>query len=105
MYLSILLHADHKLFFFCFLKHSQTGYTPLLTACHNANVAAVEVLVTHNWVDTALCDENNQGALHLAAMHDSSSIVELLLEKGCPSDTQDSKVSSTSLWVLRKHTK
>ena len=104
MYHSILLHADHKLFFFAF-SNTQTGYTPLLTACHNANVAAVEVLVTHDRVDTALLDENNQGALHLAAMYDSSSIVELLLEKGCPSDTQDSKVISTSLWVLRKHTK
>ena len=68
-------------------------------------MAAVEVLVTHDRVNTALRDENNQGVLHLAAMHDSSSIVELLLEKGCPSDTQDSEVISTSVWMLREYTK
>ena len=68
-------------------------------------MAAVEVLVTHDQADTALCDDNNQGALHLAAMHDSSSIVELLLDKGCPSDTQDSEVISTSVWMLREYTK
>ena len=60
-------------------------------------MAAVEVLVTHDRVDTALCDENNQGALHLAAMHDSSAIVELLLKKGYPTDTQDSEVISARL--------
>ena len=81
---------------------TQTGYTPLLTACHNANVAAVEVLVTHDRVDTALRDDNNQGALHLAAMHDSSSIVELLLKKGFSSDTQDSEVISTSVCKCTK---
>ena len=68
-------------------------------------MAAVEVLVTRDRVNTALRDENNQGVLHLAAMHDSSSIVELLLEKGCPSDTQDSEVISTSVWTLREYTK
>ena len=96
------LNADH---IFLTFSNTQTGYTPLLTACHNANVAAVEVLVTHDQVDTTLCDDNNQGALHLAAMHDSSSIVELLLDKGCPSDTQDSEVISTSVWMLREYTK
>ena len=102
MYQSKLLNADHIFFTF---SNTQTGYTPLLTACHNANVAAVEVLVTHDRVDTTLRDDNNQGALHLAAMHDSSSIVELLLDKGCPSDTQDSEVISTSVWTLREYTK
>ena len=94
MYQSKLLNADHINFLKTF-SNTQTGYTPLLTACHNANVAAVEVLVTHD--HTTLRDDNNQGALHLAAMHDSSSIVELLLDKGCPSDTQDSEVISTSV--------
>ena len=100
MYHSKLLNADH--FFFAF-SNTQTGYTPLLTACHNGNVAAVEVLVTHDQVDTTLRDDNNQGALHLAAMHDSSSsIVELLLEKGFPSDAQDSEVISTSVCKCTK---
>ena len=65
-------------------------------------MAAVEVLVTRDQVDTALRDDNNQGALHLAAMHDSSSIVELLLKMGFPSDAQDSEVISTSVCKCTK---
>ena len=76
-----------------------------MTACEAYNIEAIEVLLTQEEVDAALCDENNCSALHLAAMHDASSVVRLLLEKGCPSDVQDSEVIiQTHIQILNDDT-
>ena len=47
-------------------------------------------------------EERGMTGLHLAAIHDSPEIANLLIKKGCPVDTQDEKVCLSQLLKARE---
>lgn len=79
---------------------SQNNYTPLLVACEYQKVEMVRYLTEERTdVDiSACCHTNGNGdgtsGLHLAAIHNSSGVAELLIKANCPLDLVDKSVSS-----------
>lgn len=96
--MSFTLDMIHIFYFQC-------GYTPLLTACEYQMIDIVRYLAKIPDVNFSVCcaDQDNPGAdeedwrggmtgLHLAAIHDSPEIASLLIEMGCPINTQNEQV-------------
>ena len=92
----------------------QPGYTPLLIACQYQKTGIVRYLGTEEvaGVDFSACCADSEGAdeedgqkrmtgLHLAAIHDSPEIANLLIMKRCPVDTQDEMVCMCA--ILHEH--
>lgn len=77
-----------------FIASIQSNYTPLLTACDQNNLTAAHILLSLPEVDATARNNDKQTGLHLTAMNDSAEMAELLLKKGCPSNSQDSEVIS-----------
>ena len=74
-------------FHYAFLE--QSGYTPLLVTCEYQRKDMVEYLLSLPKVDPSAStsmdgsEEGNTG-LHIAAIHDSPDIADLLIHRGCP---------------------
>lgn len=85
----------------------QSGYSPLLIACEYQKAEAVKFLLELPNINVSVCAEHvsdgddeevkGKSALHIAAIHDSAEIAEMLIEKGCPLLVQDLEVSGTKL--------
>ena len=78
---SILNNQNHS------QKQMTIGYTPLLWAVKCGAFETVKYLV-HIGSDISAIGPNQMNALHIATEHDSSAIMEFLLEKGIPVDSQ-----------------
>ena len=81
----------------------------MLIACEYQKADAVRYLLELSDVDVSACAEHvpdssdeeikGKSALHIAAIHDSAEIAELLIEKGCPLLVQDLEVSEMRMTV------
>lgn len=82
------------------LSNVKVGYSPLLTACEYQKVETVRYLASREDIDVLYSAEEvgpgervgHKSGLHLAAIHDSSDIADILLKHGCTVDIVDEKV-------------
>ena len=79
----------------------------MLIACEYQKTEAVQYLLTLPEINVAVCAERvpvgdddssdvearGKSALHIASIHDSAEIAEMLIDKGCPLLVQDLEVS------------
>ncbi|XP_065910261.1 uncharacterized protein [Dysidea avara] len=81
---------------------TKKGFTPLLTACYYQKVEILRFLLEHDQVsEIAAVTVDCKTGLHLAAMHDSVEVAQLLLNKDFPMDEHDEN-GETALHVAYK---
>eukprot|EP00731_Ephydatia_muelleri_P006395 Em0003g643a len=84
-------------------EKTQKGCTPLLVACEYQHKDMVEYLLSLPEVDpfasTSMdgSEEGNTG-LHIAAIHDSPDIADLLIRRGCPIRATNGEEYSNGKW-------
>ena len=76
----------------CFHLVLQNGFTPLLVACEYQHKDMVECLLTLKSVDPSASTVVGNTGLHIAAIHDSPDIANLLIDHGCPTRATNNKV-------------
>ncbi|XP_065910258.1 uncharacterized protein [Dysidea avara] len=82
--------------------YTEKGYTPLLLACDFQKLNILKFLLNHDLIsEIATTTKDGKTALHLAALHDSVEIVQLLLSKDFPIGQDDEK-GETALHVAYK---
>ena len=76
----------------CFHLVLQKRYTPLLVACEYKHKDMVEYLLTLDSVDLSASTVDGNTGLHIAAIVNFPEIVNLLIDRGCPTQATNKEV-------------